>query len=296
MDNRTGESTRVFAGHIKQYFASLPLFTVVVLILSWTITLLDVPGRLNSSSVIVSHYLNLSANKVLSHWQAHRLVVYPFASLGVTYLLTNTLLVLPYLASMERKHGTVRLAWALLILMTFATSVAYVILIGVYSMVSSDMSKYYTFAGLSAWTVGLAVWSAIEEQAEGQSNDRMLFGVIRIPGHIMPHLIIAFYFFLMPDLSLIIHLITAGIAYGYAKNKLPPRLVPSEDTYRNYEQNPWLGRAVNHGRFISVDNTSAYLPIANSSSQHLNADTTTTTAPSSSYTPFSGQGQRLGDA
>lgn len=133
----------------------------------------------------------------------------------------------------------------------------------------------------------------------------------------MPHLIIAFYFFLMPDLSLIIHLITAGIAYGCkcgslldictglssltlcfldAKNKLPPRLVPSEDTYRNYEQNPWLGRAVNHGRFISVDNTSAYLPIANSSSQHLNADTTTTTAPSSSYTPFSGQGQRLGDA
>lgn len=82
-----------------------------------------------------------------------------------------------------------------------------------------------------------------------------------------------------------------------AKNKLPPRLVPSEDTYRNYEQNPWLGRAVNHGRFISVDNTSAYLPIANSSSQHLNTDTnTTSTAPSSSYTPFSGQGQRLGDA
>lgn len=104
---------------------------------------------------------------------AHRLVVYPFASLGFAYSLTNTLLVLPYLASMERKHGTVRLAWTLLILMTFATSVAYVILIGVYSMVSSDMSKYYTFAGLSAWTVGLAVWSAMEEQAEGQSNDRM---------------------------------------------------------------------------------------------------------------------------
>ena len=67
--DRTGESTRVFAGHVKQYFASLPLFTVVALILSWTITLLDVPGRLNSSSVIISHYLNLSANKVLSHWQ-----------------------------------------------------------------------------------------------------------------------------------------------------------------------------------------------------------------------------------
>ncbi|KAI7878077.1 hypothetical protein K492DRAFT_133192 [Lichtheimia hyalospora FSU 10163] len=156
------------------------------------------------------------------------------------------------------------------------------------------MSKYYTFAGLSAWTVGLAVWSAMEEQAEGQSNDRMLFGVIRIPGHIVPHLIIVFYFFLMPDLSLIIHLITAGIVYCYVKHKLPPRLIPSEDTYRNYEQHPWLGRAVNHGRFISVDNTSGYLPIANSSSQHLSADTTT--APSSSYTPFSGQGQRLGDA
>lgn len=142
-----------------------------------------------------------------------------------------------------------------------------------------------------------------------------LFGVIRIPGHIVPHLIIAFYFFLMPDLSLIIHLITAGIAYSCkwkhwldekechswyvypdAKNKLPPRLVPTEDTYRHYEQNPWLGRAVNHGRFISVDNTSAYLPIANTSSQHLSADTTTTTPSSSSYTPFSGQGQRLGDA
>lgn len=69
MDNRTGESTRVFASHIKQYFASLPLFTVLVLILSWTITLLDVPGRLNSSTAIVSRYLNLSADKVLSHWQ-----------------------------------------------------------------------------------------------------------------------------------------------------------------------------------------------------------------------------------
>ncbi|KAI8146034.1 hypothetical protein BJV82DRAFT_600194 [Fennellomyces sp. T-0311] len=283
--NRTGESTRIFISHVKQYFNSLPLFSLSVIAITWLIGLADVLGRVSPSQTnLVSQWLYLSANKVLYGLQGHRILLYPLASPGISLLLTNTLLALPYMAAMERKQGTVRLAWLLISLYTCAIGLAYVILISLFS----SIARYHSCAGLSAWTVALAVWSAMEEEAEGQSNDRMLFGVIHLPGKAMPFLIIAFYFFLVPDTSLVLHVLAAGTAYCYFKKRIPARLLPSEDTYRHYQSRPWLEHVTGNPRFISMDAASSgYLPIHNNSANVASAH-----SPSGG---FPGQGRRLGD-
>ncbi|KAI9311790.1 hypothetical protein BX666DRAFT_1844083, partial [Dichotomocladium elegans] len=146
------------------------------------------------------------------------------------------------------------------------------------------------FSGISAWTVGLSVWMAMDDE---QSNDRMqvLFGVIRIPGRFIPHMMILYYFLLMPDLSLILHLLAAGSTYLYASKKMSSRLFPSDDVYRSYEQRNWLARIVNHPRFVAIDNTSGYLPIAAPSAHiHGSAPLVNTSPPGG----FPGQGRRLG--
>ncbi|KAI9490846.1 hypothetical protein BDB00DRAFT_915573 [Zychaea mexicana] len=151
-------------------------------------------------------------------------------------------------------------------------------------------------AGLSGWVVALSAWSAMEEEAEGQTNDRMLFGVIRIPGRVMPYMIIGFYFFLVPDTSLVLHLLAAGTAYLFMKNKIPPRILPSSDFYKHYESRPWLERVTNNSRYVSVDSaTEAYLPIHNTSSSHISNSSTPASHNVNVSGGFPGQGVRLGD-
>ena len=72
---RMGESSRMFISHIKQYFASLPIFALSVIAISWLIALADVPGRMTQSHMpLISQWLYLSVNKVLSHWQGNQVL------------------------------------------------------------------------------------------------------------------------------------------------------------------------------------------------------------------------------
>lgn len=100
-----------------------------------------------------------------------RLLFYPFASPSFALYLTNLFLLLPYLATQERKHGSAKLAWVLLTFFTVITgtlcfSAALVLLI----TLKSIYMQRFVYAGLSGWTIGLAFWSAWEED---QPADRM---------------------------------------------------------------------------------------------------------------------------
>ncbi|KAI9272636.1 hypothetical protein BDA99DRAFT_498832 [Phascolomyces articulosus] len=204
------------------------------------------------------------------------------------------------MAAMERKHGTIKLAWLLITFYTCGIGFIYVVLLGIFKVSTIWIDSNYV-AGLSGWAVGLAVWSAMEEESEGQSNDRMLFGVIRIPGRVMPYLIIVFYLFLVPDTSLLLHLLAAAVAYLYFTKRIPARLLPSDDVYKHYEGRPWLERITNNSRYVSMDAaTGGYLPIHNATSSHISANNSQVThnvnvGGGSSNNSFPGQGIRLGD-
>ena len=102
----------------------------------------------------------------------HRILLYPLASPGFSLLITNTLLALPYMAAMERKHGTLKLAWLLITFYTCGIGLVYIVLLGIFRTSTIWIESSYV-AGLSGWTVALSVWSSMEDESEGQSNDRM---------------------------------------------------------------------------------------------------------------------------
>lgn len=198
-----GESTRIFIQHVKQYFSSLPVITVSVMAGSLAVTAVDLIGNLFPlhRSHILSEWLYLNAAKIWYGWQGkncaisllvcrskemltscsiqqgHRLVLYPFATPAFSLWLTNIILLLPYLSNMERKHGSLRIAYLLLALFTCVIGLLYVVSAALYvAFWKSDGERTLeTFgcAGLSGWTVALAFWSAFEEDLEGSSPDRM---------------------------------------------------------------------------------------------------------------------------
>ena len=73
---------------------------------------------------------------------------------------------------MERKHGTLKLAWLLITFYTCGIGLVYIVLLGVFRTSTIWIESSYV-AGLSGWTVALSVWSSMEDESEGQSNDRM---------------------------------------------------------------------------------------------------------------------------
>lgn len=99
----------------------------------------------------------------------HRLLTYPLATPGLSLWITNALLLVPYMAAMERKQGTLRLAYLLGVVFTLGVSL---LLVGSLAWFDSP-SFLQSCSGLSGWVVALAFWSAKEDEAEGVANDRM---------------------------------------------------------------------------------------------------------------------------
>ncbi|ORZ01009.1 hypothetical protein BCR43DRAFT_433178 [Syncephalastrum racemosum] len=198
---------------------------------------------------------------------------------------------------MERKQGTLRLAYLLGIVFTLGVSI---LLLGSLGWFDSP-SFLQSCSGLSGWVVALAFWSAKEDEAEGIVNDRMLFGVLRVPGRFMPILVLIFYLFLVPGTSLLTHLFSAALAYCYATKRLPERILLSDDAIRQCEQKAWLKPVVSASRFVPLEAASRdYLPIASNAglvSGFSTASSAAAAVPSSAtpQAPFPGEGRRLGD-
>ncbi|KAL0082956.1 hypothetical protein J3Q64DRAFT_1750877 [Phycomyces blakesleeanus] len=223
--------------------------------------------------------------------QVHRLAVYPLASPGLSLVIANLLLSITYMAELEKRKGSLKTLWILICFLTVIPGIGYVFFVSVfaYMVKMADGELQHTLcAGLSGLAVGLSVWSTLEDQDEEEVQYRMLFGVIRIPRRLVPVLTIAFYFFLAPDTSLILHICAAGSGYLYASKQLPAFLLPSDETFQRQEQEGWFHRLTNRRGFVSVDDIGPYLPISTTNTEPIHS------VPGVS-TPFQGQGTRLGD-
>jgi len=148
----------------------------------------------------------------------------------------------------------------------------------------------WRYAGLSAWAIGLSVWTAVEEHRGGGAPDRMIFGVVRIPSRYLPVLIFLFYTLLVPGSSLILHIAVVATTYLLATRK--SQLTPSQETFQRLEGLQLLGPVVEARGFVSVNQDHAFLPIfrrpvADDSATHRTDNASTSR-------DFPGQGQRLG--
>ncbi|ORZ01008.1 hypothetical protein BCR43DRAFT_163555 [Syncephalastrum racemosum] len=66
----TGQSTRIFVGHVKQYLLSLPWATVTVILLTLAIALIDLVIRLlTPHQNFISQWLYMDLSSVVHHWQ-----------------------------------------------------------------------------------------------------------------------------------------------------------------------------------------------------------------------------------
>ncbi|KAI9008461.1 hypothetical protein CLU79DRAFT_777145 [Phycomyces nitens] len=226
--DRAGESSRIFLGHVKQYFYNLPLVTFSLFVTTSVIALVDALGRFRNFYYhgFFTQWLYLNVPKVVHDAQVHRLLVYPLASPGLSLVIINLLLSIPYFSDLEKRKGSLRTLWILSCLLTVLPGIGYVVLVSTfaYSMGMGQGELQSTVcAGMSGLVVGLSVWKTIEDQEEEEIEYRTLFGAIRIPRRAVPALTIGFYFFLAPDTSLILHICAAGC--GYLCKSINPKVL-----------------------------------------------------------------------
>ncbi|CEG67470.1 hypothetical protein RMATCC62417_03896 [Rhizopus microsporus] len=319
--NNNGDATRMFMTHVKEMLLSLPPFSVFALIVPYVIYLLDNILLLVYSQSI-SQWCYLSVDKVLNDLQVQRLVLYPLGSTSFAKLLITTIWLLPELYKLEKRHGTIKVAWLTLLLYTLLPGLGYVILVTVisFSMPTYDQGlKDVVYAGMTGWVVALIFWSYLEDDRNGSSGNRMLPGSIRIPNKVMPMLALLFFIFLVPDSSFLLNLISAVIGYlcKFVANalisltneidvyeKLPKILTLSDESFARFEKKPWLSPLISTPNYVPVNEHGVYLPIANSNSTSFvntsysnnnnnnNSNNNTATSPGS----FPGQGYRLGSS
>ncbi|CEI94664.1 hypothetical protein RMCBS344292_08869 [Rhizopus microsporus] len=319
--NNNGDATRMFMTHVKEMLLSLPPFSVFALIVPYVIYLLDNILLLVYSQSI-SQWCYLSVDKVLNDLQVQRLVLYPLGSTSFAKLLITTIWLLPELYKLEKRHGTIKVAWLTLLLYTLLPGLGYVILVTVisFSMPTYDQGlKDVVYTGMTGWVVALIFWSYLEDDRNGSSGNRMLPGSIRIPNKVMPMLALLFFVFLIPDSSFLLNLISAVIGYlcKFVANalisltneidvyeKLPKILTLSDESFARFEKKPWLSPLISTPNYVPVNEHGVYLPIANSNSTSFvntsysnnnnnnNSNNNTATSPGS----FPGQGYRLGSS
>ncbi|RCH80141.1 hypothetical protein CU097_003366, partial [Rhizopus azygosporus] len=279
--NNNGDATRMFMTHVKEMLLSLPPFSVFALIVPYVIYLLDNILLLVYSQSI-SQWCFLSVDKVLNDLQVQRLVLYPLGSTSFAKLLITTIWLLPELYKLEKRHGTIKVAWLTLLLYTLLPGLGYVILVTVisFSMPTYDQGlKDVVYAGMTGWVVALIFWSYLEDDRNGSSGNRMLPGSIRIPNKVMPMLALLFFVFLVPDSSFLLNLISAVIGYlcKFVANalisltneidvyeKLPKILTFSDESFARFEKKPWLSPLISTPNYVPVNEHGVYLPIANS--------------------------------
>ncbi|KAI8060551.1 hypothetical protein BC940DRAFT_152033 [Gongronella butleri] len=274
---RAGEATRTFLSHVQSYVLGLPLMTRATVFVSVAISGVDLALRILNWNTIYELF-RLSMIQVIYQLQVHRVLVYPFVASFPTFLITDLILLIPYLAQHEQAVGTLPIVYELVSLYTVVPAVVYVVLVWLVDSLSTNwLVGFNGCAGLSGWVIGLAIGTMLRNA--DRPTQHSLFGLIPIPPHLLPWLIILFYLFLVPDTSLILHLVIAAISYLYHTRQWPRVWTPCPQMYQRIEQHPQMGFLTMHPNFVK---TGSYLPVSTSDS-------------SPSSVAYVGQGQRLGD-
>ncbi|KAI8340705.1 hypothetical protein BC941DRAFT_467872 [Chlamydoabsidia padenii] len=295
--DRAGEATRMFITHVRHYLSSLPLISLLTIIIPLFTNLLDVITLIGpTQDMLLYESLCLSITRIMNNFEVYRLFLYPLVHANTTLLVTNLILLIPYISAHERKKGSLFVLFELVCLYTILPGIIYLLVISLLTTVTTIGAYVGTIAssGLSVWTVGLSLWTMLD----GDTTNHSLFGVIPLPAKAIPFLIIGFYFFLVPDSSVILHLVAAGIGYLYFNHRLPAILTPTNEKCRQYEDLRWTNLLTKHPKFVSVDTAGdGYLPVSSVNNHRVASTTpyTVNTQQSGSPSNFPGQGYTLSD-
>ncbi|CAO3645900.1 unnamed protein product [Mucor fragilis] len=276
-----------FLDHVKQHLATIPPVTKFALYTPIVICILD-----RIVFPLVSLQFDISSSIALNaiSFQVYRLVLYPFATNSFIQLFIIDIWLLPELYKLERKQGSLRFLWILLVLFTIIPGIVYSLVM--VSITTGNLSTRIPFVwdcrGMAGWVVGLVFWSYLQEDQQ----DRMIAGAIRMPKKMWPVFVFIFFIFLVQDASVFLNISAAIVGFLYAKEKLG-FLVPSEDTFIDLESKSWLQFFTRSHNYVSIDSAgNSYLPIF----MPANTNTPSSSSPSANNpeSQFPGQGVRLG--
>ncbi|CAO3704013.1 unnamed protein product [Rhizopus stolonifer] len=280
---------------------SLPPVSMFILIAPWILLVLD-NVLIYMYSHSISQWLYLDAEKVVSGFQVQRLVLYPFSSTSFIKSLITTMWLFPEVHKLEKKHGSLKIAWSVLVMYTIIPAIGDIAIVKTisFSIPQYDQGvKWTVYSGTAGWVVALIFWSYLEEEREGVAQDRILAGSLRISNKIMPFIALLFFVILVPDSSFILNLLAAVIACLYVYEKIPKSLLPSNESYSRSEKKAWLSPLTLAPNYIPVDQSELYLPIVNPPSNpslFANISTRFSTGATSTNNSFPGQGHRLGSS
>jgi hypothetical protein len=91
---------------------------------------------------------------------------------NTTLLLTNLILLVPYVSTQERKKGSICILYELVVLYTILSGVVYLVFSTLLTIAAHMSGMYLSnarFSGLSVWTVGLSMWAMLDGQAQGDA-------------------------------------------------------------------------------------------------------------------------------
>ncbi|KAI8083082.1 uncharacterized protein BX664DRAFT_339776 [Halteromyces radiatus] len=308
--DNAGEATRMFVSHVRHYFSSLPLLSILAIAIPILTNVLDILTLIAPThDMYFYQWCHLSITSIY-RYQVQRLLLYPLVHPGTSILITNLILLVPYISVHERRKGSLCLLYELVVIFTLLPAVLYLFIVSLgisLTDIADDRLGVATTSGLSVWVIALSFWSMLDEQSRGEVTNHSLFGVVPLPSKTIPFLLVVFYFFLMPDSSLILHLCVAGIVYLYSYRQLPSNLRPTNEMYRQYENQSWLRLLTTHPKYINVESASSgngYLPVTTSdargsSSSAFRVNTSSISSPpppaSNPRSNFPGHGYTLTD-
>ncbi|CAG8606535.1 9089_t:CDS:2 [Diversispora eburnea] len=233
----------------KSYILSLPILTSSVTCVAIFIYILD---SLLVNSVIYDA-IDLLPKK-LFEGQVWRIISYPYPHNSLGHLLFNLLIFLPLSTTIEHTIGTIEYFYILITIFT--------LLSGAFYLLGSFIFDYKetSVGGLSPWIFGVVVW----ESRELAGNERDLFGLLRVPAHFYPIVLLLLMEIFFPRAWFASHICSLITGYFYAFGYLSSILPPTR-FFSNLESKPPFSRIVNFRGFVKADEISRsgwWLPLS----------------------------------
>ncbi|CAG8475083.1 6501_t:CDS:2 [Ambispora gerdemannii] len=197
----------------KSYINSLPLLTTIIALFCILIYIVD------SIQTYADNYLfkllALEPNAFFN-WEVYQLFTFPFPHLSLGHILFCLLAFVPLSTAIEHTIGTLEYCYVLITMFT--------LLPGAFYLIGSLIFNYkdVRLGGLSTWIFGVVVW----ESRELAGRERDIFGIIRVPAHFYPLVLLLLMEIFFPRKWFAGHVcgLISGYLYsfGYLSKILPP--------------------------------------------------------------------------
>ncbi|RHZ81167.1 hypothetical protein Glove_123g198 [Diversispora epigaea] len=233
----------------KSYILSLPILTSSVTCVAIFLYILD--------SLLVDNVIYDAIDllpKKLFEGQVWRIISYPYPHNSLGHLLFNLLIFLPLSTTIEHTIGTIEYFYILITVFT--------LLSGAFYLLGSLIFDYKetSVGGLSPWIFGVVVW----ESRELAGNERDLFGLLRVPAHFYPIVLLLLMEIFFPRAWFASHICSLITGYFYAFGYLSS-ILPPTSFFSNLESKSPFSRIVNFRGFIKADEISRsgwWLPLS----------------------------------